>query len=78
MFPQKRQIIAEPDSKTYPLGEQIERQSDGPAMALVALNHTPVERRIYSALLRELESSVKSAANFDAESETGSEADQTT
>ena len=73
MFPQKRQIIAEADSKTYPLGEQIERPSNGPAMALVALNHTPVERRIYTALLRELESSVKSAANFDAESESGPE-----
>lgn len=52
MFPQKRQISVEVEPKTYPLGEQIERTSDGPALALVALSHTPVERRIYAAMLQ--------------------------
>jgi len=51
MFPQKREILAEVEPKTYPLGEQIERSPDGPAMALVALSHTPVERRLYTAML---------------------------
>ncbi len=55
MFPQKQQIIAEVDPKTYPLGEQNERSAVGPALALVALNHTPVERRIYSAMLSAIE-----------------------
>jgi len=57
MFPQKRQISVEPDAKTYPLVEQIDPPSAGPAMALVALNHTPVERKIYAAMLRALETS---------------------
>jgi len=52
MFPQKRRIKAEVDPKTYPLGEQIERSLANPAMALVALSHTPVERRLYAAMLR--------------------------
>jgi len=51
MFPQKSQIIAEVDPKTYPLGEKIEHYADAPTMALVALSHTPVERRLYAAML---------------------------
>jgi DNA-binding CsgD family transcriptional regulator len=51
MFPQKAKSIAEIESKTYPLGEQIEHPADGPTMALVALSHTPVERRLYAAML---------------------------
>jgi len=51
MFPQKAKSTAEIDSKTYPLGEKIDHQIDGPAMALVALSHTPVERRLYTAML---------------------------
>lgn len=51
MFPQKRQISAPVDAKTYPLGEKNERASDGPASALVALSHTPVERRLYASML---------------------------
>lgn len=51
MFPQKSKISAEVDSKTYPLGEKIEHSGDGPTMALVALSHTPVERRLYAAML---------------------------
>ena len=56
MFPQKAKSVAEIDSKTYPLGENIEHSlSDsiaGPTTALVALSHTPVERRLYTAMLR--------------------------
>ena len=51
MFPQKAKITAEIDSKTYPLGEKTEHQAGGPAMALVSLTHTPVERRLYAAML---------------------------
>ena len=51
MYPQKAKSIAEIDSKTYPLGEQIEQPADGASLALVALSHTPVERRLYAAML---------------------------
>jgi DNA-binding CsgD family transcriptional regulator len=51
MFPQKAKSIAEVDSKTYPLGEKIEPSADGASLALVALSHTPVERRLYAAML---------------------------
>ena len=51
MFPQKRQISAKIDPETYPLGEKNERAPDGPAKALVALSHSPVERRLYSSML---------------------------
>jgi DNA-binding CsgD family transcriptional regulator len=51
MFPQKSQISAKVDSETYPLGEKNERANDGPARALVALSHTPVERRLYASML---------------------------
>lgn len=51
MFPQKRQISAKADPETYPLGEQNERATDGPAKALVALSHSPVERRLYASML---------------------------
>ena len=51
MFPQKAKSVAEIDSKTYPLGEKIEQPADGASLALVALSHTPVERRIYAAML---------------------------
>jgi len=65
MFPQKAKSIAEIDSKTYPLGENIEHSLSNspdslggtdsvasPTMALIALSHTPVERRLYAAMLR--------------------------
>jgi DNA-binding CsgD family transcriptional regulator len=51
MFPQKSQSSAKVDPETYPLGEQNERANDGPARALVALSHTPVERRLYASML---------------------------
>lgn len=51
MYPQKAKSIAEIDSKTYPLGEKIEHSADARTMALVALSHTPAERRVYAAML---------------------------
>ena len=51
MYPQKAKSIAEIDSKTYPLGEKIDHARDAASMALVALSHTPVERRLYAAML---------------------------
>jgi DNA-binding CsgD family transcriptional regulator len=51
MFPQKTKSIAEIDPKTYPLGEKIEHPVDSASLALVALTHTPVERRLYAAML---------------------------
>lgn len=65
MFPQKRQINAEIKPKTYPLGEQIERLDRGSALGLVALSHTPVERRLYSAMLGSLQSSLQLTATDD-------------
>ena len=55
MFPQKSQISAKVDSETYPLGEKNER-ADGTARAMVALSHTPVERRLYASMLLALDS----------------------
>ncbi|HXL80098.1 MAG TPA: helix-turn-helix transcriptional regulator [Pyrinomonadaceae bacterium] len=51
MFPQKSQISPKVDPKTYPLGEQNERATNDPAKALVALSHSPVERRLYASML---------------------------
>jgi DNA-binding CsgD family transcriptional regulator len=51
MFPQKAKTVAEVDSKTYPLGERIEHAGNGTNLALVALSHTPIERRLYAAML---------------------------
>ena len=51
MYPQKAKSIAEISSKTYPLGEKVEHSSDEANLALVALSHTPVERRLYAAML---------------------------
>ena len=63
MFPQKSQPIAEVDPKTYPLGEKIEHSFDGPTMALVALSHTPVERRLYSAMLTAMNGSASQSGS---------------
>jgi DNA-binding CsgD family transcriptional regulator len=57
-------------SKTYPLDEKIELVEGGPAMALVALSHTPVERRLYAAMLNAVEVPAQPAVN-SAESSSG-------
>jgi DNA-binding CsgD family transcriptional regulator len=51
MFPQKGQFNAGIESKTYPLGEQSDFVQKEPAMWMVALSHTPLERRLYAAML---------------------------
>jgi DNA-binding CsgD family transcriptional regulator len=63
MFPQKAKISAEIDSKTYPLGEKIEQPAEGASLALVALSHTPVERRLYAAMLESLNGSAAQPEN---------------
>jgi len=63
MFPQKAKNIAEIDSKTYPLGEKIEHPADEASLALVALSHTPVERRLYAAMLAAINSANEQPAN---------------
>jgi DNA-binding CsgD family transcriptional regulator len=64
MFPQKSPIIAQVDPETYPLGEKIERGTDGAAMSLVALSHTPLERRLYAVMLTAADLSSNDAAMF--------------
>ena len=51
MFPQKSSVEEQVDSKTYPLGEKSEQSDVTNASALVALSHTNVEHRLYSAML---------------------------
>ena len=63
MFPQKAKSIAEIDSKTYPLGEQIEQPAQDANLALLALSHTPVERRLYAAMLAATNGSSEHSAN---------------
>ena len=50
MFPQKPPSAAQVDSKTYPLGEKCE-PDPGNYLAFVALSHTAIEQRLYSAML---------------------------
>ncbi|HEV7747331.1 MAG TPA: LuxR C-terminal-related transcriptional regulator [Pyrinomonadaceae bacterium] len=63
MFPQKAKIIGGIEPKTYPLGEKFEQPGDAPRLALVALSHTPVERRLYTAMLESLNGSAGPAEN---------------
>jgi DNA-binding CsgD family transcriptional regulator len=51
MLSEKRPIPVTPDSKTYPLGQKSEHVDYGSALGLVALSHTTVEHRLYSAML---------------------------
>jgi DNA-binding CsgD family transcriptional regulator len=62
MFPQKVPLISGVDSKTYPLGEHDEHFQSRPTMALVALSHTPVEHRLYQAMLVSLDENAKPAS----------------
>jgi DNA-binding CsgD family transcriptional regulator len=63
MFPQKAKSIAEIDSKTYPLGEKIDHSVDAATLALVALSHRPVERRLYAAMLMKMNGAAKESDN---------------
>ena len=51
MFPLDQPNDESVDSKTYPLGEKSELPQNGHSLALLALSHTPVEHRLYSAML---------------------------
>lgn len=51
MFPLDQPNDESVDSKNYPLGEKSDLPQNGHALALVALSHTPVEHRLYSAML---------------------------
>jgi DNA-binding CsgD family transcriptional regulator len=51
MFPQNSPTGESLDSETYPLGEKSEQSDSGKALALVALSHTLVEHRLYTAML---------------------------
>lgn len=51
MFPQKSPKSHRLDSETYPLGEKNEHPDSGFELAFVALSHTPVEHRLYTAML---------------------------
>ncbi len=51
MFPQKNPKVAPVESETYPLGEKREHPGYEYASALVALSHTTIEHRLYSAML---------------------------
>ncbi|MGI9164996.1 MAG: helix-turn-helix transcriptional regulator [Pyrinomonadaceae bacterium] len=66
MFPQKSQISTPADSKTYPLGEKGEHFNHAQAMALVALSHSPVEQRLYAAMLAAINEGGKPAEAFSA------------
>lgn len=65
MFPQESQLT-EPDSKTYPLGEKGEHFNYAHALALVALSHTPVEHRLYAAMLAAVDADGQPAETFTA------------
>ena len=66
MFPQKSPIVADVDAKTYPLGENTERASNGSALSLVTLSHTTLESRLYAAMLTATQSSRCESATFTA------------
>lgn len=50
-------------SKTYPLDEKSELAEGGRARVLVALSHTPVERRLYAAMLTAVELTTQPPGN---------------
>ena len=66
MYPQKSPIVADVDSKTYPLGENTERKPNGSALSLVTLSHTTLESRLYAAMLIAAESSRSDSEVFTA------------
>ena len=51
MLPQESSIIAPAESETDPLGEKAEQTGNDHALAIVALSHSTLEHRIYSAMV---------------------------
>lgn len=66
MFPQKSPIVAEINSKTYPLVENAARLTESAALSLVTLSHTALESRLYAAMLLATDSSRAGAEIFTA------------
>jgi DNA-binding CsgD family transcriptional regulator len=64
MFPQKSQVSAAADPKTYPLGENGEHSDHAQLLALVALSHSPVEQRLYAEMLVAVAADDKTAEGF--------------
>jgi DNA-binding CsgD family transcriptional regulator len=60
MFAPENQIVAQADSETYPLGEKSEHGNDLSALVVLALSHTPIEHRLYLAMLAALENGSRS------------------
>jgi DNA-binding CsgD family transcriptional regulator len=55
MHRQRIPTLAQVNQQTYPLGENTELSAFQYALALVALTHSPVEHRLYSAMLSALD-----------------------
>ncbi len=51
MLRPKLPIVAPVEPKNYPFGEKIAPFASPHTLAVVALSHTPVQHRIYSAML---------------------------
>ncbi len=66
MVAPKNHIFVQVDSETYPLGEKSEHVNDGSGMALLALSHTVVEHRLYSAMLAAVNGKGQESEQFTA------------
>jgi DNA-binding CsgD family transcriptional regulator len=55
MFPHRNPNIVAVEPETYPLGEKRDASGTGFALAVVSLSHSPVEQKIYSAMLSSAE-----------------------
>jgi len=55
MYRQRIPGLAQVEPETYPLGENTELSASQFALALVALSHTPIEHRLYLAMLNVLD-----------------------
>jgi len=64
MLPLKSLLSSDTDSKTYPLGQNLEDRTVGTASALVALSHTPLERQLYEAMLMAADRLATQPASF--------------
>jgi ATP/maltotriose-dependent transcriptional regulator MalT len=53
MYPRKNHMPDTIEPVTYSFGEHLEQSTEGQAMALLALSHTPVEHQLYQAMRRE-------------------------
>lgn len=61
MFPHRNSNTGPVEPETYPLGEKRDASGSGFALAVVSLSHTPVEQKIYLAMLSYAETSKDSS-----------------